>query len=74
LDKEVEIQVPTLRLKLLNKLFDNYESNVEAQDNQREVADMQFNSIHLILYKKIIKFIARSNINVNSKRPERKNK
>jgi len=44
LDEEVE--VPTLRLTLLNKLFDNYESNVEAQDDQREVADMQFNSIH----------------------------
>jgi len=40
-----EVQVLTLRLKSLNKLFDNYESNVEAQDNQKEVKDMQFNSI-----------------------------
>jgi len=41
-----EVQIPTLRLKPLNELFDNYESNVEVQDDQREVADMQFNSIH----------------------------
>jgi len=46
LDEEVDVQVPTLHLKLLNELFDNYDSNVEAQDNQKEVADMQFNSIH----------------------------
>jgi len=46
LDEEVEVQVPTLHLKPLNELFDNYESNVEAQDNLREVADMEFNSIH----------------------------
>jgi len=36
LDEEVEVQVPTLRLKHLNKLFNNYELDVEAQDKQRE--------------------------------------
>jgi len=53
-----------LRLKPLNELFDNYESNVETQDNQREVADMQFNSIHQEdnqIHYEI------SNINVNSR-------
>jgi len=46
LDKEVEVQVPILRLKPLNELFDNYKSNVEAQDNQKKVADMQSDSVH----------------------------
>jgi len=64
LDEEVEVQVSTLRFKPLNELFDNYESNVEAQTNQREVADIQFNSIHSEdnqIHCKI------SNINVNSR-------
>jgi len=43
LDEEVKVQVPTLCLKPLNELFDNYESNVEAQDDQREVANMRIN-------------------------------
>jgi len=46
LDEEVEVQVPTLRLKPLNVLFDNYESNVEAQDDQGKITDIQINSIH----------------------------
>jgi len=46
LDEEVKVQVSTLRLKPLKELFNNYESTIEAQDDQREVADMQFNSIH----------------------------
>jgi len=41
-----EIEVPTLRLKSLDELFDNHESNIEAQDIQRKVAEMQFNLIH----------------------------
>ena len=35
LDEEVEVQVPTLRLKPLNKLFDNYEGyRIETADMQ----------------------------------------
>jgi len=64
LDEEVEVQVPTLRLKPLNKLFDNYESKVKAQDNQRELADLQFNSIHQENNQIHCEI---SNINVNSK-------
>jgi len=41
LDEETEVQVPTLRLKPLDELFDNHESNIEAQDNQEKVAEMQ---------------------------------
>ena len=40
LDEEVEVQVPTLRLKPLNELFDNYERY------QLETADMQAKFIY----------------------------
>jgi len=33
LDEEVEVQVPTLHLKPLDKLFDDHESNMEMQNN-----------------------------------------
>jgi len=36
LDEEVEVQVPTLQLKPLDKLFDDYESNMEIQNNQEK--------------------------------------
>jgi len=70
--EKVEFQVPTLRLKPLNELLDNYESNVEAQNNQREVANTQFNSIYQEDNEVHCEI---PNININSKkRPERKNK
>jgi len=46
LDEETEMQVPTLRLKPLDELFDNHESNIEAQNNQKKVAEMQFCFTH----------------------------
>jgi len=41
LDEETEVQVPTLRLKPLDELFDNHESNIETQNNQGKVAEAQ---------------------------------
>jgi len=41
LDEETEVQVPTLRLKPLDELFDNHESNIETQSNQGKVAETQ---------------------------------
>ncbi|KMQ85713.1 hypothetical protein RF55_15566, partial [Lasius niger] len=35
LDEEVEVRVPTLRLKPLSELFDDHESDIEAFDNQK---------------------------------------
>jgi len=41
LDEETEVQLPTLRLKPLDELFDNHESNIETQSNQGKVAETQ---------------------------------
>jgi len=43
LDKEIEVQVPTLRLKPLNELFNNHELNNETRNNKKEVTKMQTN-------------------------------
>lgn len=43
LDEEVEVQVPTLRLKSLIELLDSHESNFEALNNQEKITDMQTN-------------------------------
>ncbi|KYN20072.1 hypothetical protein ALC57_07578 [Trachymyrmex cornetzi] len=42
LDKEVEVQVPILRLKPLDELFDNNKLNdIETQDDRTEIANTQ---------------------------------
>ncbi|KYN30081.1 hypothetical protein ALC57_00458, partial [Trachymyrmex cornetzi] len=41
LDEEVEVQVPTMRLKPLDELFDNKLENPETQEGRTEIADMQ---------------------------------
>ena len=41
LDEEVEVQVPTLRLKPLNELFDNDSSSIEMRGNQNEIINVQ---------------------------------
>ena len=37
------MQVPTLRLKALNELFNNNSSSIEKQDDQREIANQYTN-------------------------------
>ena len=41
LDEELEVQVPILRFKPLDKLFDNHKLNIKTQDDQTEIADIQ---------------------------------
>ncbi|KYN29284.1 hypothetical protein ALC57_01287 [Trachymyrmex cornetzi] len=42
--EEVEVQVPTLRLKSLNELFDNDSSSIEMQNPQKEIANLSYPS------------------------------
>ena len=41
LDEEVEVQVPTLRLKPLDELFDNHKLTIEKQDDRTKTTDIQ---------------------------------
>ena len=42
LDEEVEVQIPTLRLKPMNELFDNDNSSIEMLDcNQNKIVNAQ---------------------------------
>jgi len=41
LNEEVEVQMPNLRLKPLNELFDNNELNIETQDEPTEIVEIQ---------------------------------
>jgi len=69
LDEEVEVQVPILHLKPLDKLFDDHESNMEMQNNREKDANIQLNPTHLEdnqIHDKI------PNTNVNSKGDEDK--
>ncbi|KAG5308157.1 POLX protein, partial [Pseudoatta argentina] len=41
LDEKVEVQVPTLRFKPVDELFDNYKLNIKTQNDRTEITDMQ---------------------------------
>ncbi|KYN41929.1 hypothetical protein ALC56_03651, partial [Trachymyrmex septentrionalis] len=41
LDEEVKVQVPTLRLKPLDELFDNHKLTIETQDDRTKITDIQ---------------------------------
>lgn len=70
LDEEVEVQVPTLRLKFLTELLNSHESNLEAHNDWEEIADMQTkpqypkdDQIHC----KVLEGTNEKEINVNNK-------
>jgi len=46
LDEEVEVQVPILRFKPIDELFDNHELNIKTQDDQTEIMDIQVDFIY----------------------------
>jgi len=41
LDEDVEVQVPTLHIKPLDKLFDDHESNMKMQNNRGKGTNIQ---------------------------------